>query len=500
MTKPPQLMESVVKPIVCIIGVTATFLSHSATAQVVINEFQYDDLGTADDREFVELFNAGPVAVDIGGWTIGGRDVSTTNPSATIPVGTSIPSGGYYVIGNAGVLNVNQVVAANFLENDQETIELSNGVVVVDALAYETNKGVAFAAPVSAQVGPGIFGNHQGADLPGTPLNATVSLGRFVDGRDTNNNGRDFGLRPSTPGTTNSPGGFMTSFQMPNPNAAAVGSSLAATAGSFVNAIVIDPSVADTFNPNAIVLPTGGTKAYVAWDPTGGGNGVTSLATYNSAQAGFAIQAYFDTRSIPVQSNASGVQFTGSEVTIYGIGSGDALTNLTDLTGAIGISGGTLPASDTANGFTGFAWVYEKTGMTAGGGAGTYKLHLVDANDGGDSDLGGNTPLDWTILATYDLPESLSGDWYDLSIEMSPDGSGVAMFEGIATPFTHSGFNSGAFNVGYRENLQVGSDGTPDALLRPATFTVMVPEPGTAVLMGFGVLGLLGRRQRSTRG
>ena len=485
------------KPLVCIIGVTASVLSHSATAQVVINEFQYDDVGT-DDREFVELYNPGPDPVAIGGWVVGGRDATTTNPSVTITEGTILAPGGYYVIGNAGVLNVSQVVAANFLENDQETIELSNGGVVIDALAYETNKGVGFAAPVAAQVGTGIFGNHQGSDLAGTPLNATVSFGRFVDGRDTNNNGRDFGLRPATPGTTNSPGGLMTSFQLPTPDSAATGSSLATTAGSFVNATVIDPGVADAFNPNAITLPTGSSKAYVAWDPSGGGNGVTSLASYDSAQAGFSIQAYFDTRPLPVQTNGSGVEFTGSEITIYGIGSGDALTNLTDLTGAVGLSAVTLPAAESANGFTGLAWVYEKTSARTAGTAATQKLHLVNANDGGDSDVGGNTPLDWEILVTYSLPETASGEWYDLSIEIQPDGTGVALFDGLATPFAQAGFNSGAFNVGYRENLQIGSDGTPDSLMRPATFTV-VPEPGALFLVGFGLLGLINRRQRAAR-
>ena len=480
----------------CIVALVAAVSVHPAGAQVVINEFQYDDTGTSDDREFIELYNAGPAAVEIGGWELGGRDIAGLNSSVTITPGTSLPSGGYYVIGNPGVLNVNQVVASGFLKNENETIELSNGGIVIDALAYETNKGIGFAAPVSAEVGPtGIFGNHQGADLGGTPLNATVSIGRFVDGRDTNNNGRDFGVRPSTPGTTNSPGGFMSSFQLPDPSGAANGSTLATTAGSFVNATVVSPGTVTVFNPNAIALPRGASKAYVAWDSTGGGNNVTSRAVFNSAQAGFALQVYLDTRPLPLQTNGGGVEFTGSEVTIYGIGSGDALTNLTDLTGAVGISAATPPVSESANGFTGFAWVYEKTSIRTGGTAATQKLHLVDANDGGDSDVGGNAPLDWTILASYTLPETSSGDWHDLSIQIQPDGNGIAMFDGLATPFTHSGFHSGAFNVGYRENLQIGSDLTPDAIMRPATFTI-VPEPGCAVLLFMGGVGLLRRRRR----
>ena len=73
--------------------------------------------------------------------------------------------------------------------------------------------------------------------------------------------------------------------------------------------------------------------------------------------------------------------------------------------------------------------------------------------------------------------------------------TGVAIFDGLATAFNHSGFHSGAFNVGYRENLQIGTDATPDAIMRPATFTI-VPEPGSAGLLGLGLIGLLRRRNR----
>ena len=469
-----------------------------ASAQIVINEFQYDDAGT-DDREFVELFNPGTDPIDISGWILGGLDPAGANTATTIPASTVIAAGGYYVIGQTGVKNVNQVVTSIF-ENDNETLELRNGATLVDALAYETNKGVAFASGVSAQVGPGIFGNLATTDLAGTPLNTTVSLGRFVDGRDTNNNGRDFGLRPSTPGSTNAVGGLMISYQPANPSAAATGSGLASTVGSFVNAAVIEPGIVSSANPNAIAAPMGGiTKAYTAWDPSGGGNGVTSTAVFGSMQSSFVLQAYFDTRALSVQSNAAAVEFKGSEITMYGIGSGDAFTNLTDLTGAIGLTAGTLPVTDTANGFTGYAWIYEKAGIGpgVGGSAASNLLHLVNANDGGDAGLGGNTPLDWSILASYDLGTSSDGAWYQLGIDIALDGTGIATFNGQTTSFTATGLNSGAFNVGYRENLQAGADGTPDSLMRPATFTI-VPEAGTLGLLTLGIAPLL-RRRRTQR-
>ena len=469
-----------------------------ASANVTINEVLFDDSGT-DDREFIELFNAGSTTIDISGWTVGGRDLTTTNPTATIPSGTTLAPGAYYVLGNTGVLNVNQVVAANFLENDNETVELRDGTsALIDAMAVETNKGTTFYSGIpelQAQIGPGFFGNHSGSDLAGTPLNASVSIGRFVNGRDTNNNGRDFGLRPATPGTSNSPGGFMTAYQPADPAPLALGASPADTAGSFVNARVIDPTVADANNPNVISAPNGpGSKAYVAWDPSGGGNGITTTSVFNTSVASFTIRAYLETADLPVQFNSSNVQFKGSEITLYGIGSGDALTNLTDVTGAVGLSTATLPAAESGNGFTGYAWLYERVGTDAGGSPVSELLHLVDANDGGDSDLDGNTPMDWVVLKTYDLSMTSSG-WFDLSISLDGAGNGTASFNGDVTLFSVAPeFHSGAFNVGYRENLQQGGDGTPDALLRPATYTI-IPEPRAMALAAAGLL-MVGRRRR----
>ncbi len=482
------------------------FASASATARaaIIINEVVYDD-GSTDDREYVELYNSDVVAVDISGWVVRNSDTvappGDNNADFTIPGAggsgtTMLAAGDYYVISTfAGVLNVDLVQGAGVstLENSNEGMELlDSGGAVQDTLIYEGNLG-----PVAISPGEGrFFGNFSTTDPAGTPLNTRLSLGRFVDGRDTNNNGRDFGMRPSTPGTSNNTG-FMTTYTPPDPTGQTVGSEVPGLAYNFVPAKYIDPTLADGTNPNAIApAPNTGNRAIIAWDTTGGGNSLASKQVFSSAQSGFQMYAYFATNDLPQQTNSSGVAFLGSEVSIYSVGSGDfngnGLNDLTDLAGNVGLSAGTLPVSDNYNGTTGYAWVYERTAISGATPSKKF-LYLVDANDGGDSTAGGNTPLDWTILQALDISGLASG-WFDLGISIDALGNGVATFNGTNYLFTApAAFNSGSFNVSYRENLQMGADGTPDAIMRPPTFTV--PEPGTLALLMMGLIPLVTRRR-----
>jgi hypothetical protein len=484
--------------LICCAALGAAIVAPAAVrAAVIINEVVYDDGGT-DDREFVELFNSGPAAVNIGGWTISGQDASGANSTTTITAGTVLDPGGFYVIGNTGVLNVNQTAAGGFLENDAETVELRNGGTLVDAVLYESNKGTAshgtLPADVTADVGPGIWGNNQSSDLAGTPLISSAGLARFVDGRDTNNNGRDWGFRRNTPGTSNNPVNI-TSYTVPDVAATAVGTDLPGFGYSFVPPRVIDPSVVDANNPNAIPpAPSSPNRAIVAWDPSGGGNAVSSNETFSTAQSSFDIFAYLDTRDFPQMSNATGTLFRGSEITVYGIGGVEALNNLTDISGQVGVT-------ESANGTTGVAWIYEKVAAPSPNdpvgpsNQVSEKLYLVDAGDGGDAGQGGTIPFDWTILATVDLSATPSG-WYRLGIDIDATGNGVARYENQTFNFT-TGLHSGAFGVAYRENTQLGADGTPDAILRPPTFAA-VPEPGTLLLAMFALLVVATARRTFT--
>jgi hypothetical protein len=468
-------------------------LAPAAFAQVVINEFQYDDTST-DDREFIELYNSSGAPVDISGWTLVGEDQTAGSAVAgTIPAGTILAPGAYFVLGNTGVPNANFTLAANAIQNDMETMELRNGATVVDALVYEANKGSFSIATIATQTGPGIWMNHQGVDLSGAGL-VTTSVARYRDGIDTNNNGRDFGMRPATPGTNNNAAGVMTAYNAPNVDGLNHGDPVAGLTGSFVNARAINPSTVDPINPNAIPAPSGFNNAIIAWDQSGGGNGVVSDQVYTNSTANFRVQAYLDTNDLPVQSNSAGTQFRGTEETFYGLlGTIDAFTNLSDVSGNVGIGTGATSASNGATGNTGIAWYYEKVGVSPTGAPVSEKLYLVDANDGGNSNsAGGSVPFDWTVLATVDLAGASSG-WHDLGITVNPDGTGVATFDGQTFNFTTQAGLDGAFYVGYRENLQEGAVGIP-SYARPATFAA-IPEPATLGLIACGATLVLRRRR-----
>jgi hypothetical protein len=470
-----------------------------AGAAVVINEVQYDDSGT-DDREFVELYNNGGAPVDISGWTVGARDATTTNPTHTIPgalgsATTVLAPGAYYVLANAGTLNVNQVVAANSFENDTETVELRSGPFVggtlEDALVYEGSAPFVLPGDVAAQTGgQSYWPNHQGVDVAAVPLNTRTSVGRVSDGRDTNNNGRDWVMRPSTPGSSNATS-TMTNYVAPNVDAQADGSDVAGLTGSFVNARAFTPGVVTAgLNPNAIPAPNGGlSKAIVAWDGSGGGNGIVSNAIYDGNGAKYSIQVYLDTADLPVSTNAGGTPFRGSEATYFGLAGGiDAFTNLASVSGQVG-----LGAANSANGASGVAWYYEKVGVPTAGGPVSEKLYLIDAGDGGNMNTeGANATADeWIVLATIDLSATASG-WYDLMLSVDAAGVGNASFNGQNFYFNTAPGLYGEFYVGYRENTQAGAVGVP-GYVRPATFAV--PEPSGLALLGLG--GLFLRRRRA---
>ncbi len=257
--------------------IMAAMLQGGASAPVVINEVVYDNLGT-DDQEFVELYNATSKTIDISSWTLDGNDGGGPNSGVTLPANTKLLAGGYYVIGNKAVKNVNLVVAAGFFENSSESIFLVDGnKKVIDGLSYEG---------LGTDMSKWLTSKHETSPIWGTCISVKThptSWSRIRDGLDTGNNSIDFRLMPATPGTKNDLSRFILyneTFDSAKNEAVAPNWD-----GSFRAPFVIDPTVKSLSNPVAIKASPQGGKAVTLWDPTyrkGINNGTTGMLLKDS--------------------------------------------------------------------------------------------------------------------------------------------------------------------------------------------------------------------------
>ncbi|RIK83872.1 MAG: hypothetical protein DCC67_05595 [Planctomycetota bacterium] len=412
----------------------------TARGQVVINELVKEERTAGagavspDAREFVELYNAGATAVDIGNWTL--VNDTGTPITDTIPAGSSIPAGGYFVIAaeGRGIANADYYVQG-LAPTDELYPDLVGGVMqlfdassnLVDAVAYDVFRGTP-ALPTNQTAG-GWWGQLQSYNTT-TPQ----SLARYRDGRDTNNNGRDFGILPLTPGASNELP-HSASHAIPDVDGLAVGAELPQYHFAFINARAIDPGVANSFNPKAIPASPQGGKAIVAWDESGGGNAVYSRETVES----FDLYAYLDTNPI----NLPGAEEW--DTSTYGIGTTNGLFNNPDTRGVInGV--GTSPG----NGNTGVGWLFQRFEDSTNGGVNDFiRLQLVDFNDGGNSD----GTQDWTVIQDIDLKGAPAG-WHRLGIDVDPaTGAVTARFDDQTFNFTTNSDLIGTFYVGYREAI-----------------------------------------------
>ena len=173
---------------------------------IVISEYRFRG-PKGDNDEFIELFNAGSSAVNVGGWLV--RASANNTPTsiatrATIPANTVIPAGCYYLVANA-------TATTGFVGPGRPTPNLtysSNG--------YADDGGVAIATGLTAasivdQVGQGTATNAFGEGLRLIPANLppgvvlTTNVERGIERRpggnghfDTDNNASDFEVKSSS--------------------------------------------------------------------------------------------------------------------------------------------------------------------------------------------------------------------------------------------------------------------------------------------------------------
>ncbi len=426
------------------IGLALVSFVASAQGQLVINELVQDNRtngnSNSDDLgEFIEIYNSSGMDVDLTGWILNvmSLDDNLGIPRISFPLFGTIPANDpYYVIANASSGNLSSdlidwdTMTNNFLANENSVYELRNPQnELVDALGVQLTftPQYDFATPEQlAEMGGGGW-----AQLV-TTVETPQSYARYRDGEDSNKNGRDFGVIPSTPGGTNNLPEVGV-YVVPNVDALGQGTAVPGFSYSFVAPRAVDPTIVGGPIKHAAAPSPQGGKAIVAWDETGGGNMVAS----NSLVTSFDIFAYIDTINTGQTGTAKQI-----EATTYGIGTTDAFFGTPDPTGEL------TTVAETANGNTGVGWLFVKEDTLN-----FKKLFLVDFNDGGDSKPAGN---DWTVLETIDLAGKPSA-WARLAVDYDPEtGEVVARYNDQVFNHTITTDMVGTFYVGYREPAAAG--------------------------------------------
>lgn len=176
-------------------GVLLTCVAAAGSPAVRVNELRTGTTAAATD-EFVEIANSGGAPADIGGYRIVYRSAAGTADVvlATIPTGTTLPAGGYYLLGGSGYSGsrpadqtFSQALAA---AAGGIGVRGSDGALV-DSVGYGASAANGFVEGTPAAA-------PAAADPPGR------SLARLPNGSDTNDNAVDFSpTEMPTPGATN---------------------------------------------------------------------------------------------------------------------------------------------------------------------------------------------------------------------------------------------------------------------------------------------------------
>jgi hypothetical protein len=183
----------------------------------MINEIDYDNVGTNDAAEFVEMYNGSNAPIPLAGYhlaLVNGANGATYTTVDLSAAGTIQP-GQYLVVGATavvsgqpkGVLTIDAGAVTNYIQNgspDGVAIVNVTTQTLVDALSYEGSITQATGTGLTAAVSL-----VEGTALPTSVADSNTapgSLCRIPNGSDTNDAATDWKFcGTSTPGAANTP-------------------------------------------------------------------------------------------------------------------------------------------------------------------------------------------------------------------------------------------------------------------------------------------------------
>jgi hypothetical protein len=211
----------------CTLGAVTKMSTLTVTLYPVINEVDYDNPASPDTNEFVELYNANSIAVDLSSLALvfvratsaapNGVDYLTVNLSTAVP-NAMLPPGGFLVVANQAFLATVpstaykvQVGTANdwFFNSTPGAVGIldKSNNTIVDAFGWAGGLPAATVTGVGTRSfveGTAVASGFTDKNVGTSPNQTDASLIRSPDGTDTNNQSVDEKYTKSpTPGVAN---------------------------------------------------------------------------------------------------------------------------------------------------------------------------------------------------------------------------------------------------------------------------------------------------------
>jgi large repetitive protein len=196
------------------LGITtlsATLTLQVAAGGLVINEVDYDNVGT-DTAEFVEIYNGSAAAIDLTGFSLLLVNGANNAVYKTVDLGAAgtLAPGQYLVVGATsvvaatGALKIDLGALTDIIQNGSP-----DGVALVDTQANKLIDALSYEGAITAAVIPGVgtVSLVEGTALPASVADSNTAAGslcRLPNGTDTNNAATDWKLSSAaTPGAAN---------------------------------------------------------------------------------------------------------------------------------------------------------------------------------------------------------------------------------------------------------------------------------------------------------
>jgi hypothetical protein len=217
-------LSSLILTILVAAALLAAPAAHGASPDLVVSQVYAGggNAGATYTHDFVELFNRGATAIDVGGWTIQYASASGTTWEGT-PLSGSIQPGRYYLVQLASAAAVGSPLPTPDATGTTNLANAGGKVALVrDAtpLACGASAGSCSATPQLADlIGWGSAADYEGSGAAPALSNTTAGLRAGGGCTDTDDSAADFDDEAPAPRSSSTPGSTCGSTPPPSGSA-----------------------------------------------------------------------------------------------------------------------------------------------------------------------------------------------------------------------------------------------------------------------------------------